>query len=261
MTHERNIKGICLKVGPLGETDRLLTFLSDEEGVTRFAAPGARKPRSKLAAAAPLTFLELQVIGRRGLRRVKQIKILHSFSNVGQNLETLAASQALAEMCLMLVGDKDPVPGMLDTVLIHWERLEGITKTNPSDPDSSLAIGVQALFHLIALGGYAIPLQECCRTGIPLIPPIGQWEWRCSLLPEEGFAIGSIQGCEIQLNPSELALLQRLLKPNLPTRRDGKLMGPRYAWLKLLKVVECWVNIHLQKKISALTMLREALNA
>ena len=62
---ERRLTGLALKVGPLGEHDRLLSLLSDAEGVSRFAVPGARRPKSSLAAAAPLTLLELQVIYRR----------------------------------------------------------------------------------------------------------------------------------------------------------------------------------------------------
>ena len=96
-------------------------------------------------------------------------------------------------------------------------------------------------------------------SGFPLEPPIGQWDWRCSLIPEEGFAIGSIPNTKIQLNPSELALLQRLLRPNLPTRKDGELMGPKEVWMKLLTVVECWIDNHLPKNLSALKMLRESL--
>ncbi|MBA4734208.1 MAG: recombination protein O N-terminal domain-containing protein, partial [Synechococcus sp.] len=39
---ERTLVGLALKVGPLGEHDRLLSLLSDAEGVTRVAVPGAR---------------------------------------------------------------------------------------------------------------------------------------------------------------------------------------------------------------------------
>ena len=46
---ERRLTGLALKVGPLGEHDRLLSLLSDAEGVSRFAVPGARRPRSSLA--------------------------------------------------------------------------------------------------------------------------------------------------------------------------------------------------------------------
>ena len=69
---DRRLEGLALKVGPLGEHDRLLSLLSDAEGLTRFAVPGARRPKSSLAAAAPLTLWESRVGGRGGLGRVGQ---------------------------------------------------------------------------------------------------------------------------------------------------------------------------------------------
>ena len=255
MSGERRLTGLALKVGPLGEHDRLLTLLSDEAGVVRLAVPGARRPRSSLAAAVPLTLLDLQVVGRRSLQRVKQLQVLHNYSGVGQRLETLASAQALAELAIALVSDDDPVPGLLDTVLVHLEGFESLSRASPPDADVCLAMLVQAGVHLLALGGYGIPLQCCCRTGAELLPPIGEWQWRCSLLPEEGLAIGSQPGAKLQFNPSELALLQRLPRPELPRRRDGELMGPRPVWLKLLAVLECWCRTHLPRPVRSLAMV------
>ena len=259
MNSSKRLKGLSLKVGPLGENDRLLTILSNEEGITRLAVPGARRPKSKLAATAPLTLLDLQIGGRSQLQRVSHAKVLRSYTKVGQQLETLAAAQALAELTLLLVAGNDPLPGMLNTVLIHLERLEETEKNGEIDKVITLAKSVQSCVHLLALGGYGLPIQRCCQSGLPLDPPIGKWDWRCSLIPEEGFAIGSIINTEIQLNPSELALLQKLIGPNLPRRRNGELMGPKKVWLRLLIVVEHWISNHLPKNLSALKMLRESL--
>ena len=57
MTLAQRLKGLSLKVGPLGENDRLLTILSEENGISRFAIPGARKPKSRLGATSPFNFL------------------------------------------------------------------------------------------------------------------------------------------------------------------------------------------------------------
>ena len=255
MSGERRLRGLALKVGPLGEHDRLLTLLSDEAGVVRLAVPGARRPRSSLAAAVPLTMLDLQVVGRRSLQRVRQLRVLHNYSGVGQRLETLAAAQALAELAIALVSDSDPVRGLLDTVLVHLDNLESLSRSSEPNADLCLAMLVQAGVHLLALGGYGIPLQICCQSGAELVPPIGQWEWRCSLLPEEGLAIGSLPGATLQMNPSELALLQRLPRAELPRRRDGELMGPRPVWLKLLAILECWCRTHLPRPVRSLAMV------
>ena len=73
---ECRLQGLCIKASPLGENDRLITILTDEQGIVRLAVPGARRPKSSLAAATPLTYLGLQIFGKRNLKSVRQIKIL-----------------------------------------------------------------------------------------------------------------------------------------------------------------------------------------
>ena len=258
---EHSLDGLALSSKPLGEHDRLLTLLSDSHGVVRLAVPGARRPRSSLAAAVPLSHLQLQVGGRSGgLQRVRQLKVLRSYSGLGQQLEALAAAQALCELCLALVPSEAPVPGMLGDLLMQLGRLDALVRERSCDLEA-LAIAVQGSVHLLALGGYALPLSQCARSGAPLEPPVGNWEWRCSLVPSEGLVIGGIAGARVVLNASELALLQRLLRPNLPRRRDGELMGPQAVWLHLLELVEHWCQEHLERRPRAFRLLRAGLGS
>ncbi len=252
MTNQNRITGLSLKIGPLGENDRLLTLLSFEEGIIRLAVPGARRPKSSLAATTPLTFLEIQVGGKSNLRKARQIKILRSYSKLGERLDTLAAGQSITELCLLLVNTNDPNPEILQTILVHLDRLQKVE----IEPLEVLAICVQAYVHLLALGGYGIPIQECCQSGLKLTPPIGNWEWSCSLIANEGFAIGNFTSSEITLNASELALLQRLLAPVLPKKKDGSLLGPFKVWIKLLKVVEIWIEANLNQNLNSLKILK-----
>ena len=68
MSGEIRIEGLCIKASPLGESGRLITVLTDDQGIIRLAAPGARRPKSSLAAATPLTFLSFQIFGKRSLK-------------------------------------------------------------------------------------------------------------------------------------------------------------------------------------------------
>ena len=241
---------------PLGETDRLLTLLSDADGLTRLAAPGARRPKSSLAAAVPLTHLRLQVGGRSGgLQRVRQLQVLRHYGELGQRLECLAAAQLLLELALQLVPGEAPAPGLLGCLLLQLGRLEEQVRERQPGIEA-LATAVQGSVQLLALGGYAVPLSQCARCGDPLEPPIGDWQWRCSLLPSEGLVIGAVPGARLLLNASELALLQRLVRPVLPRRRDGELMGPLMVWLRLLELVEAWWSEHLGRRPRALALLR-----
>ena len=249
MNLNQRMKGLSLKVGPLGENDRLLTILSEESGISRLAIPGARKPKSRLGATSPLNLLDLHIVGKKDLKKVTQIKIIKSYGNLGKNIETLSAAQAISELILIMVGNEDPQKDLLKLVLMHLNRLNELHKTEFNSLEA-LAISVQSCIHLLALGGYCLPLQNCCHSGSKLIPPIGEWSWKCSFIPEEGFVIGTIPNASAELNPSELALLQRLLLEKVPFHSNGKLLGPKQVWLKLLKIVETWIETHLQRRIT-----------
>ena len=86
---EWKLEGLCIKASPLGENDRLITILSDEQGIIRLAVPGARRPKSSLAAATPLTYLSLQIFGKRNLKSVRQIKIVGGFKKLNQVIDLL----------------------------------------------------------------------------------------------------------------------------------------------------------------------------
>jgi len=149
---EQSVEGLALSSKPLGENDRLLTLLTDQEGLLRLAVPGARRPKSSLAGAVPLAHLRMQVGGGSGLQRVRQLKNLHNYSQLGQRLETLSAAQALAELCLALVPTGTPVPGILGDVLMQLGRLEELVREHGPNLEA-LAIAVQGSIHLLALGG------------------------------------------------------------------------------------------------------------
>jgi len=251
---EQLLEGLVLSVRPLGEADRLLTLLSEEQGLTRLAAPGARRPKSSLAAAVPLSHLRLQIGGRSGLRRVRQLQVLRAYGALGERLVTLAAAQALAELAGQLAPAEAPATGILGALLLQLGRLDAVVKEH-SDSVEALAIAVQGCVHLLALGGYALPLQHCARSGQPLDPPVGDGNWRCSLLPAEGLAIGAIAGARVLLNASELALLQRLPRPHSPRRRDGGLLGPERVWRHLLELIGFWCEEHLGRRPRSFALL------
>jgi DNA repair protein RecO (recombination protein O) len=256
LSAEQRLEGLVLRSSALGESDRLITLLSASDGLIRLAAPGARKPKSSMAAAVPLAVLQLQAGGRGSLKRVRQLKVLRNFAALAERLETLAAAQGLAEQTLLLVPSGEAVEGVLEDLLLQLSRLELVVKERQESVEA-LAIAVQGVVHLLALGGYALPLACCARSSTPLDPPLGNWDWRCSLLPGEGFVIGAIAGAQLVLNASELALLQRLLRPALPRRRDGELMGPWPVWLRLLQLLELWSREHLGRSPRSWRLLRQ----
>ena len=256
MSSEQRLRGLCIKTSPLGENDRLITILSEEKGISRFAAPGARKPKSSLACVSPLILLDLQVFGRKNLKSVRQIKIIKSYSKLGKSIECLAAAQAITELTFLLVGNNDAQENYLSTVLVHLDRLQDYKFSSNGDL-LILAISIQSLMHLLAIGGLSLPLHYCCQSGKPINPPIGNWEWNCYFNPQDGFSYKEINNHHLKLNASEIALLQRLLFPDLPIKSDGELLGPKKVWLKILNLIQSWIINQLSRELSSLKILSE----
>jgi len=256
MAVENRLKGLCIKTSPLGENDKLVTILTDELGIIRLAARGARRPKSSLAAASPLIYLSLQIFGKRSLKSIRQIQIIKSYSSLGKNIECLAAAQAITELTFLLVGNNDEQQNYLSCVLAHLDRIYSYRVTKEEDI-KILSMSIQSIIHLLAIGGINLPINHCCTSGEPIIPPLGNWDWECYFLPNEGFSIFEDSQGVIKLNASEVALLQRLLFPELPIKSNGELLGPKNVWLKILMIIETWISTQLDKELSSLKMLGE----
>ena len=253
---ECRLEGLCIKASPLGENDRLITILTDVQGIVRLAVPGARRPKSSLAAATPLTHLSLHIFGKRSLKSVRQIKILKSYSGLGRNIESLAAAQAITELTFLLVGNNDKQQNYLSCVLAHLDRIH-LYEYSKEEDIKMLSMSIQSLIHLLAIGGVNLPIHHCCKTGEPIIPPLGNWEWSCYFLPNEGFSSMEDRHNNLKINASEAALLQRLLFPELPIKSNGELLGPKKVWLKILFIIDIWISTQLEKDLSSLKMMRE----
>ena len=187
MTGESRVEGLCIKASPLGENDRLITILTDDLGILRLAAPGARRPKSSLTSASPLTYLSMQIFGKRSLKSIRQIKIIKSYTGLGKNIETLAAAQAITELTFLLVGNNDKQQNYLSCVLAHLDRIY-LYEVPKEEDIKMLSMSIQSLIHLLAIGGINLPINHCCKTGVPIIPPLGDWKWECYYLPNEGFS-------------------------------------------------------------------------
>ena len=121
-------------------------------------------------------------------------------------------------------------------------------------------MSVQSLMHLLAIGGISLPLFYCCKTGKPINAPLGDWDWSCYFLPNEGFSTLTENNYFLKINASEIALLQRLLFPELPIKSDGELLGPRKVWQRILRIIEIWIPAQLGRELSSLKIFSEFYN-
>ncbi len=157
----------------MGESDRLLTILTQEFGLIRALAPGSRKHRSRLSGRSGL-FVVNQLLFTQGktLDKLVQAETIRSYPGLSQDLGKLTASQYLAELALCQALSDQPQEELFCLLTEHLERLE-------RSPNSAiLACLTHAAFHLLALAGLAPQVHMCCLTQEPIIPDLGDPDWR-----------------------------------------------------------------------------------
>lgn len=175
MSQTYKATGINLKSMPLGDSDRLLTILTQEFGLVRVVAPGARKHHSSLSGRSGLFVVnDLLIAKGRSLDKITQAETLESYPGLSQDLGKLAASQYLAEIVLAQALSEQPQAELFCLLNEHLGRLERLPNTKPV----LLAHLTHAIFHLLALAGITPQVQVCCLTQLPITPDFEDPNWR-----------------------------------------------------------------------------------
>ncbi len=218
--------GINLKAVPMGEFDRLVTVLTQEKGLVRAIAPGARKHKSKLAGRSGLFVVnDLLFVKGKSLDKLVQAETQRSFPGLSQDLAKLTASQYLAELVLAQALTDQPQTELYYLLIEHLGRLETATKANV------LPCLAQATFHLLALAGVAPEVFRCCLSRKPLLPDISDPNWRVAFSVSSG---GVIDPAEIErLEQAELVRIEKRERDRL--ERSVQMPPAGKLWLGRFK--------------------------
>ncbi|MEO0406141.1 MAG: DNA repair protein RecO [Cyanobacteria bacterium P01_A01_bin.135] len=279
--------GITLKSAPFGESDRLLTILTPEQGLVRAIAPGARKHQSRLRGRSGIFVLNQLLLTRgRSLDKILQADSLGSFPKLSQNLGKLTAGQYLAELALCQALSQQPQAELFSLLQEHLERLDACV------PNATPAFLVHGIFHLLALDGIAPQVHTCCLTQQPLKPQLSNPDWRVGFAPSVGGAFhieaspppspaaGDASSEEPSSSPRSmpklysrltalpLLLLQQLSRASL-LQPDGTLLPAIAAevlgysqaqvdtaiWLSLERTLRQYLQYHVDKTIHSASLI------
>lgn len=173
MSRSYKATGINLKAIPLGETDRLLTILTVEQGLIRAVAPGARKHKSRLGGrSGQFVVNELLVVEGKHLDKVIQAETVQSFPGLSTHLGKLTASQYLAELVLCQALSGQSQESLFALFVEHLQRLE------QAPVEGVMASLCQGIFHLLVLAGVAPEVQCCCLSQQPIVPDLMGAPWQ-----------------------------------------------------------------------------------
>jgi DNA repair protein RecO (recombination protein O) len=159
----RESEALILRSFPLGEADRLVSFLSRSEGRMRGVAGGARRPKSRFGSTLELfSYVRIWYYERetRELVRINQCELIESFLEAQRDYEISLALALMSEVTEAVLGEHEVAEPNFRLLLLIARAIKAGAKL-------PLALAYFA-FWTVRLGGWMPALDRCSRCGAPL---------------------------------------------------------------------------------------------
>lgn len=158
------VTAFVLRHHVVGEADKILVLLTQEDGLRRALAKGLRKANNRIGGRLE-AFRECQIVLAKGrnLDIVTQVDSLRRFPGVAQDYDALACGMAASELLMAFLEEGDPQP----EVYALFAELLG--ELGPGAPAEILLTAFE--LQLLELLGYRPELQVCMGCDRPIEGP------------------------------------------------------------------------------------------
>jgi DNA repair protein RecO (recombination protein O) len=153
-------EAIILRTFPLGEGDRLVSFLDRQAGKLRGVARGARMPKSRFGSTLELlSYIRIWYFERenRELVRINQCELIESFLDVQKDYQAGVYLALMSEITEAVLGEREAADPQFRLLLLAARAV----RANGPSP------AVLAYFSLwtVRLGGWLGSLEQCSQCG------------------------------------------------------------------------------------------------
>ena len=152
----RETEAIILKTFPLGEADRLVSFLGRTSGRLRGVAGGARRVKNRYGSTLEvLSHVQIWYVEKetRELVRIQQCELLESFNKAQSNYELSTGLAVISEAAELVLPDHEVAEPMFRLILLAAREIE---RTG----DWALPLTYFA-FWTVRLGGWLPRFDRC----------------------------------------------------------------------------------------------------
>jgi DNA repair protein RecO (recombination protein O) len=159
----RESEALILRSFPLGEADRLVSFLSRNEGRIRGVASGARRTKSRFGSTLePFSYVRMWFYERetRELVRINQCELIESFLEAQRDYAVSLALALMSEVTEAVLGDHEVAEPNFRLLLLIARAIKAGAKL-------PMALAYFA-FWTVRLGGWMPALDRCSRCGAVL---------------------------------------------------------------------------------------------
>ena len=103
--------GVVVRTHKLGESDRIVTLITQDSGKVRAVAKGIRKTTSKFGSRLePMSHVQVQLYRGRELDIVNQVELVEVTTATRRNLEATTDGLAMCEVVEQLAHERSPSP-------------------------------------------------------------------------------------------------------------------------------------------------------
>lgn len=151
-------RAVVLRTWKLGESDRIASLITENNGKVRCVAKGVRKTKSRFGSRVePGSHLDVQLYEGRGeLHTLTQVESIANHRAIREDLELFARVSSMLEAVEHVSQDHEPKRELY--VMLH-RAITTIVETNSS-------LVVAGFFtKLVASEGFAPALDVCVRCG------------------------------------------------------------------------------------------------
>src|ERR1700716_1158643 len=153
-------EAIVLRTFPLGEGDRLVSFLDRQSGRLRGVARGARMPKSRFGSTLELlSYIRIWYFERenRELVRINQCELIESFLDLQKDYQAGIYLALMSEITEAVLGEREVADPEFRLLLL---AARAIRAHGPSP-------AILAYFSLwtVRLGGWLGSLEHCAQCG------------------------------------------------------------------------------------------------
>lgn len=243
----RETEAIILRTFPLGEADRLVSFLGRATGRMRGVASGARRLKNRYGSTLELlSHVQMWFVERetRDLVRIQQCDLLESFHRAQSEYGLSTGLAAVSEIAERVLPEHEAAEPMFRLVLLTAREVE-----RRGDWNVPLAYFA---FWTVKLGGWLPSFDRCSTCGTPFGPGAA-FAWNsdpglyCSRCHRPGMRRLSIEGREW----AALFSNKRLDQVELSIEQSDEVKELREASFN-------WIEFHLERKLQTRELLENA---
>lgn len=152
-------KGLIIKEKTVGESDKLVTLLTEDFGLVRaFVRKGRSINNPNISATSLFAYGEFTLYRTKTAYIIERSDPMEYFFDLRQSIEALSLAQYFAQLAYYLGAEEQPAPELLRLIL---NALHFLCKGNK---DHKLLKAIVEL-RAISLGGFMPDLLACYRCG------------------------------------------------------------------------------------------------